>query len=157
MTQAVLRQATLDDIAILVPFIRAYYDFDGIAFKSTEIRQSLATLLGNPSLGRVWMAYLDKEPAGYVIATFGYDLEFGGLIATVTELFVASRHRRRGLGTQMLAGVEGACRDLGVRALELQVEQKNVEAQAFYRRLGFVVHRRIPLSKCLESLWTAAC
>lgn len=149
MIQPIVKQAGPEDLQSLLPFIKAYYEFDSIPFQPVEIGRSLTELLRNPSLGRVWIVYAGKESVGYVIVTFGYDLEFGGFIATVTELFIVPAHRGRGMGTQVLQFVENTCRDLGIRALELQVEQDNVEAQAFYRKLGFNTHERIPLSKRL--------
>ncbi len=40
-----------------------------------------------------------------------------------------------------------ACRELGVRALHLEVERENVEAQALYRRIGYKDHDRYLLTK----------
>jgi ribosomal protein S18 acetylase RimI-like enzyme len=150
MLEPTFQQAQPEDVEKLLPFIEAYYQFDGIPFKAAETRGSLGALLSNPSLGRVWIVHAENQPVGYVILTFGYDLEFGGLVATVTELYIATAHRRHGIGTQLIQFVETTSRDLGITALELQVEQDNVEAQAFYRALGFNAHARIPLSKRLR-------
>jgi ribosomal protein S18 acetylase RimI-like enzyme len=106
--------------------------------------------LRDSSLGCVWFIRIGGEDAGYVIITFGYDLEFGGRQGTVTDLFIVDRYRRRGLGCETIRFVEGACRELGLEALELQVERKNPGAQAFYRKLGFEPHDRIPLGKRLK-------
>ena len=51
----------------------------------------------------------------------------------------------------MINLIEGTCRQLGIGALELQVERDNVRAQALYRKLGFRGHERIPMSKTLRA------
>jgi ribosomal protein S18 acetylase RimI-like enzyme len=107
-------------------------------------------LLRDRSIGRVWLIRRGQEDLGYVILTFGYDLEFGGRQAIVTDLYVVDRYRRLGLGTQTLHFLEETCRKMAIAALELQVERKNVAALAFYRKLGFERHDRIPLSKRLK-------
>lgn len=81
-----------------------------------------------------------------MILTFGYDLEFGGPVATVTEFYIVPSHRRHGIGRQVIQFLEDTCRDLETTSLELQVEQDNPEAQVFYGSLVFQTHERIPLS-----------
>jgi hypothetical protein len=39
----------------------------------------------------------------------------------------------------------------GIHAIELQVEDDNHEAMAFYRRAGLLAHSRIPMSKRLSA------
>ena len=137
------------DLETVLAFIRDYYKFDGIPFHSAEIRSSLDRLLKDPALGRVWTVYGEGKMVGYAVLTFGYDLEFGGQVATVTELYLAPEYRRSGIGRRFMRFLEHTCRDLGISALELQVERDNMEAQAFYRALGFISHDRIPLSRRL--------
>ena len=52
----------------------------------------------------------------------------------------------------MINLIEDTCRQLGIGALELQVERDNVRAQSLYRKLGFRTHDRIPMSKMLRAL-----
>ena len=52
-------------------------------------------------------------------------------------VMVAATHRRRGIGTALLASVEGWARDAGVRKLELHVFPRNDAAIALYERLGY--------------------
>ncbi len=134
-------------IPLLMEMIREYYEFDHIPFDPSEIQAGLAGLLKDDSLGRVWWILSELRPVGYVILTFGVDLEFGGRQATITDLYLEPEQRRRGFGRKTLAHVEDFCRASGIQALELQVERNNVSAQAFYKSIGFRAHDRIPMSK----------
>src|SRR5262249_16028412 len=106
-------------------------------------------LVNKRSLGQAWFITWRAQTVGYVIATFGFDLEFGGRQATVTDFYLAPLFRRRGIGREALRRVEELLRTLGVRALELQVTARNAKALIFYQGCGFEAHDRIPMSKQL--------
>ncbi len=146
----ILKTATLSDIESLVSLIRAYYTYDHIAFDESEIRRGLPTLLNDPKIGQAWFIQVDGRTAGYVIATYGYDLEFGGREATITDLFLHSEYRRTGLGTRTLQAVEREVHANGASTIELRVENDNHEAIAFYSKLGFQPSERISMSKRLD-------
>ena len=94
------------------------------------------------------MADLDGAlPIGYFVVTFGFDLEFGGRQATLTELYVVPERRRMGVGRATLLFVEDTLRALGIGVFELQAEIENHAARAFYRAFGMQEHARVPLSK----------
>lgn len=135
--QITFRVARVSDAPELLRLIRAYYRFDGIRFQKSVIDAALRKLLRNRSLGRIWIMRDGVKPAGYVLLTFNYDLEFGGLEGIVTDLFIESEYRTRGLGRSALETVDDYCRSAGIRTVELQVEEHNKNAQAFYRKLGF--------------------
>jgi ribosomal protein S18 acetylase RimI-like enzyme len=143
--------ADVSDLEALLEFVKAYYDFDQIPYRAERIRTALGILLREPSLGRVWIIRYGDKAVGHAILTFGYDLEFDGRQATITELFVAPEYRSRRLGSKMIKLIEETCRQMGIGALELQVERDNVGAQSLYRKLGFRAHDRIPMSKMLRA------
>ena len=143
-------QGTPTDLEGLLPWIQAYYLFDGISFVEENLRRGLAVLLGDRSLGGAWLIQHQQQTVGYFVLTFGFDLEFGGRQATLTELYLEDSSRQRGLGAATLAFIEETLSTLGIQALELQVETDNVEARAFYQRAGFIAHGRIPMSKAMK-------
>lgn len=145
-------QATFGDVDAILPLIRSYYDFDKIPFDEATIRRAVGELLADASLGEAWLLRDGKASVGYFVLTFGFDLEFGGRQATLTDLYVAPSHRRRGLASEAIHLAENVLAKRGIGALELQVERDNAEAFAFYRRLGFEEHDRAPLSKRIASL-----
>lgn len=143
------KAAAASDARKLEKWVRAYFKYDGIAFESETVRPALAVLLKDNSLGQAWFIQHRGRPVGYVVVTFGFDHEFGGRTAMVTDLYIERRHRRKGLGRKTLEHVADFCRRAGVRGLELQAERDNTEARAFYKRCGFVATDRIPLNKRL--------
>ena len=147
--QCIARRARPSDSARLLELIREYYRYDGIRFDAKSVAPALRKLLRDESLGCVWMIEEAGNPAGYVILTFNYDLEFGGREGIVTDLFLREKYRGRGLGKMALDCVGEYCRARGISAIELQVEDDNNAAQTFYRKLGFRKLSRIVMSKDL--------
>jgi ribosomal protein S18 acetylase RimI-like enzyme len=142
-----VRLATPDDFDAVLHLMHAYFTYDGITFDAPAVRSGLAELLANPSLGWVFLVTRGADPIGYSVVTTGFDLEFGGKQATVTDLYLHPEHRRVGLGGKLFELIETTAKAAGVRALELQVEHDNPEAHAFYLKHGFVSHSRTPMSK----------
>jgi len=129
----------------------ANYAEAGIPNDARASRDAFAALVRDPALGRAWIALVDERAAGYAVLTLGWSLEYGGRDAFVDDLYVVPLHRGRGLGGAALAAVEATARELGVRALHLEVERGNNPAQELYRRRGFADNERRLLMKRLDA------
>jgi ribosomal protein S18 acetylase RimI-like enzyme len=135
-----LRAASSVDLDDILPRTRALNDHEGIQISTPQLRAALEKLLADRSLGGVWVIEDEAKAIGYAIVTFGYDLEFGGRDAWLTELWVDEKRRGRGTGSATLALLEPELRALDVRAYHLQVRPEN-PAMRLYERAGFV---RVP-------------
>ncbi|HLX72778.1 MAG TPA: GNAT family N-acetyltransferase [Verrucomicrobiae bacterium] len=151
VAKVTFRQAKPTDLKTLSKLIRHYYAFDHIAFDTTAVHAGLNTMLNNKSVGQAFLIAFEATLIGYAILTYGFDLEFGGRTALITDLFIETKFRRRGLGRKTLQFLEQFCRSKKIGALELQVERTNKAAQAFYRGLDFEAHDRIPMTKRLNT------
>jgi ribosomal protein S18 acetylase RimI-like enzyme len=143
-----LRAATLADVAHVLPRTRALNDHEGIAVTDAALEDALRRLLADPSLGGVWLVERDGAPIGYAIVTFGYDLEFAGRDAWLTELWIDEAARGCGAGRVALEALEIELRAHQVRALHLQVRPGN-PAMRVYERAGFAVVPRTIMSRRL--------
>jgi ribosomal protein S18 acetylase RimI-like enzyme len=143
-----LRPANLDDLAAVLPRTRALNAHEAIAIDPPVLEAALARLLGDPGLGGVWLVERDGVAIGYAIVTFGYDLEFGGRDAVLTELWIDPPERGLGAASAALHLIDPELRARGVRALHLQVRPDN-PALALYRRSGFVASPRVVMTRRL--------
>ena len=141
--------ADAGDADLLLRFMREFYELEHIAFDEPAARAALLRILGDEAFGRVWLIQVEGEAAGYVVLTLGFSLEFHGRDAFLDEIYIRESQRGRGVGGSALRFVEEACRSLGVRALHLEVERANTNAQAVYRRSGFKDHDRYLMTKWL--------
>jgi len=136
-----LQLATPADLPEVLPRTRALNDHEAIEISDAALEAGLRTLLASPDLGGVWVVKRAGTPIGYAIVTFGYDLEFGGRDAFLTELWIDEAQRGTGAGLEVLALLEPEVRERGVRALHLQVRPEN-PAMRLYERAGFVTSPR---------------
>jgi GNAT superfamily N-acetyltransferase len=147
--QTTFKTAAPADTETLVGMMRDFYEVDHMAFSEQVAREALLELMAKDWLGRLWLINDGGEVVGYVALTFCFSLEFGGRAAIIDELYLKASHRRKGLGLKALAFVEEFCLRLGVRALHLEVDRRNHNAQALYQKFGFEDRNNFYLSKWL--------
>ncbi|MBK9036916.1 MAG: GNAT family N-acetyltransferase [Myxococcales bacterium] len=143
-----VRAATAADLDALLPRTRALNDHEGIAISDATLAAALARLLAEPALGNAWLIERGAATVGYAIVTFGYDLEFGGRDAVLTELWIDPEVRGGGAGAAALEALVPVLRELGVGALHLQVRPEN-PARHLYERTGFVASPRTVMTRKL--------
>jgi ribosomal protein S18 acetylase RimI-like enzyme len=144
-----LRPANLDDRMDLLPRTRALNAHEGIAIDPSELEDALDRLLRDPSLGGAWLIERDGRVIGSAIVTFGYDLEFGGRDAFLTEIWVDPPERGSGAGAEALRLLAPELRARGVHALHLGVRPEN-PAMRLYERAGFVAVPRVLMTQRLD-------
>ncbi|MGJ8612278.1 MAG: GNAT family N-acetyltransferase, partial [Octadecabacter sp.] len=109
--------ATPEDSPRLLALIRLFHQEFGIERTDEERQTALSPLLEGSPLGAAWVFGLTKAPTGYVIITFGWSMEMGGMEAFVDELFIRPNVRKRGIATEVLAAISASLKDVGVTAL----------------------------------------
>ena len=63
-------------------------------------------------------------------------------VAEIKRMWVAPARRREGIGRELLAALEGVCRESGASMVRLDTNGELREAVAFYERVGFVAIER---------------
>jgi len=143
MTDSIFNPATSDDVETLIVMMRELYAHDGLApLDEATARRALLGVIGDDTLGRVFLILLSNEVVGYAVLTFGYSLEFHGRDAFVDEIYLRAEHRGLGIGKCALQFLTEVCAAEGVNALHLEVERENTSAQTVYRKFGFEDHDR---------------
>jgi len=132
-----VRRAHLSDVDALVGLMKEFYAEAGFELHPAPAAQAFRALMEQPSLGAVWLAAREERPFGFVVLTFGYSMEFGGLRAFVDDLFVRPDERGRGVGAALLETVKAECATLGIRNLCVETGQEGHPARALYFRAGF--------------------
>ena len=131
-----LRLATLADFAAVIERTRAFNAIEAIVIDDAILESALRRLLGDPSLGSVWLVERERRAIGHAVVTYGFDLEFGGRDSYLTEFFVDESERDRGAGSAALELLAHELRARDVRALHLGVRPEN-PALRLYERAGF--------------------
>ncbi|ETX30767.1 GNAT family N-acetyltransferase [Roseivivax isoporae] len=137
-----LHLAGVDDAERILPMVAAFHREQGYDTDAEHHARALAPLLDGSPHGAAWLIGPRKAPVGYVVITFGWSVEYGGLDAIVDELYVRPAVRGRGMGGDALDGIAKALREAGVRALHLEVDREDERAVRFYGRAKFALRDR---------------
>lgn len=144
-----IRRATAGDLEEILPRTLAFNVDEGIAVDEAQLRRAIGELIASPSLGAIFLIVDGEVNVGHLVVTYGYDLEFAGRDAIITELWVDPPARGRGAAQSALALLEPHLREAEVRALHLQVRPENHGARRIYERAGFETSPRIVMTKQL--------
>lgn len=137
-----LHLASENDIEKLLPLVAGFHNEMGFDTDEEHRARALAPLLGGSPHGAVWLIGPRRAPVGYIVLTFGWSIEFGGLDAIIDELYIRPAVRKRGMGLEALNAVAKAMREAGVRALHLEVDRTDDVTQRFYQRAKFELRQR---------------
>ncbi|WP_437715086.1 N-acetyltransferase [Sorangium sp. So ce448] len=146
--------ARSEDAHDILPLMVAFNEAEGIPWRPEAMIPALHRVLNDKDLGLILVARVGaRRPlVGYSLATFGYDLEFAGRDAFVTEIFVEPGSRRRGLGRTLLESTVQHLRERSVNAVHLMVRPDNQRAIALYEGQGFNLSPRIMMTRELTPL-----
>jgi GNAT superfamily N-acetyltransferase len=76
------------------------------------------------------------EIVGYLLYHDGYDTDTASRILFVVDLFVTKEARGQGIGAALMHKASQIAAARGARQLVWTVDERNVEAQRFYQRIG---------------------
>lgn len=98
------------------------------------LSERLATLLAGESM----FAILAGSPAFAVaLVSVRPNVWYPGRVGLLDELYVDPNHRSLGTGTSMLDLLHGHALSIGIDAIEINVDEGDVDAQRFYERNGY--------------------
>lgn len=109
-------------------------EFDTETPGTATLTRRLTLLLSQQST----IAYLIGKPSvGAALLTFRTNVWYDGTVALLDELYVAPQHRGQGLGSAIMRRILIDAVDAGVSAIEINVDEEDVDAQRFYERHQF--------------------
>ena len=150
MSDITARTATTHDVPRLLDWMVEFNRLEHIAWSRVTGETPLRKVIDDLALGCVGVLERDRAPIGYFVLTWGYDLEWDGRDAFLTELFLDASARGRGLGRACMERVEETARTHGVRALHLVVRHDNAAALRVYEERGFFAPPRLLMTKDLR-------
>lgn len=142
---AALHLAAVDDLDRLLPLVAAFHREEDITQDAATREAALRPLLEGSPHGAAYLIGPKRAPIGYVVVTFTWSVEFGGLDALIDELFVRPGVRGRGIGTEVLLSLAPALSGAGIQALHLEVDRDNDKARRLYQKAGFFARDRYVL------------
>lgn len=134
---AALHLAKPDDLPRLQSLVARFHAHEGIQQSDEDRAAALRPLLEGSPHGAAYLIGPRQGPVGYIVVSFGYSVEMGGIDGFIDEFYIRENVRGRGMGGEVLRSLMPALADSGVRALHLEVDRENLDAKRLYARLGF--------------------
>jgi GNAT superfamily N-acetyltransferase len=134
---AALTLAGPDHLDKLDALVAAFHAEEGIDLPEEQRRAGLAPLLEGIPHGAAYLIGPPRAPIGYLVVTFGWSLEFGGLDGFIDEIYVRPGVRGRGIASETLQSLPRALAGAGLKALHLEVGREAENTHRLYARAGF--------------------
>jgi ribosomal protein S18 acetylase RimI-like enzyme len=139
MSKVDVRRAGPDDARTVLTMVREIAAHEGDV---TDVVSDLATwtrMLARPDVV-VLVAERDGVPAGYVSAVRKLHLWLGTDILALDDLYVRKGYRDAGIGRLLMRELAAVADGTLIR---WEVQEDNVAAQRFYRRLGASLRTKV--------------
>ena len=130
-----VRPGTVDDVPLLLAFIKSMAEFEKLQVDATEevLRESL---FGEHPAAYTLFAFVDGRPAAYVIYFFTFSSMVGKRGLWLDDLFVSPEFRRKGIAKALMAHLA----DIAIRnrcgRFEWTVLDWNKRAIGLYKGMG---------------------
>lgn len=128
------------DLQELLPLMRAYCDFYGVAPSDRALLELSRALLAAPEHEGLQLMARDGRgnAIGFATVFWSWSTTAGGRIGIMHDLYVTSQARGQGVADHLIAACVERCAQRGALRLEWQTAPENMRAQAVYDRVGGV-------------------
>jgi ribosomal protein S18 acetylase RimI-like enzyme len=140
---------------ILPEILEMMAEFNAIfnyQFDSEITRKNLTDFLNSSELGRLWLIMDQDKIAGYIVFSFGFSFEYKGRTGLIDEIFLKKEYRNAGIGKKAMDFIDGKAKELGISAINLEVEKRNSAGYRLYLRQGFESNSRAFLTKIMNKV-----
>src|SRR5918992_929747 len=138
MTDLTVHPVTGEDLDDLLPLLRAYCDFYGVAPTDAALRALARALIHDPD--REGFQLIGRHPSGQAVGFATVFWTWSTLVAArigvMNDLFVAPEARGQGVAEALIEECRARCRERGAARLTWQTAKGNLRAQAVYERGG---------------------
>jgi GNAT superfamily N-acetyltransferase len=132
-----IRDATRDDLPLLIHFIRALAEYEKLA---DEVRADEAMLdkflFTEPRRAEALIAEWNGEPVGFAVWFYSFSTFLCRPSLYIEDVFVEPAHRGAGIGRAIFTHLARRALEQGCGRMEWSVLDWNAPSIAFYRSLG---------------------
>ena len=141
MTTLAIRKAVESDIPSLLPLMRELAEFEKYS-KDFVITKEVLREQGfrrSPPGFHCLIAEEDSALVGFLVYYFVPFTYRAKPNLIIKELYIADRHRSRGIGTQLMKAVAREAQEAGCGMIKWWVAKWNERGMEFYQRLGATI------------------
>lgn len=131
-----IRDARVEEIADLMPLLRAYSDFYESNPTDDGLREFAETMITEPRWGSLFLARNSGGAVGFAALAWKWSSLRGSLIGYLDDLFVDPEARGQGIADALISACAERATDRGAAALIWLTADDNHRAQKVYDRVG---------------------
>src|SRR5438552_379776 len=137
MTDFSIRQATEQDVSLILSFIRQLAEYERLSHAAVMTEQMLReNLFGVRRYAEVLLGYADDTPVAFAVFFHNFSTFLGRPGLYLEDLFVIPEMRGQGFGRAMLVELANIARERNCGRFEWSVLDWNESAIEFYKNLG---------------------
>ena len=139
MPELTIKAATIDDIPVILSFIKKLADYEKLSHAVTATEDGLCKVLfGARSYAETVIAYHENHPVGFALFFHNFSTFLGKPGIYLEDLFVDVEQRGKGYGKALLAHLAKLAQERNCGRLEWSVLNWNEPSIRFYESLGAV-------------------
>ena len=123
----------------------------GVEVSAGQLSPVLERVVADGTRGFILLARDVLRIVGIAYVATILSAEHCGLVAWLEELYVTPSLRSQGVGTALLTAILERAREMGIVAIDLEIDAGHSRAESLYRRFGF---RRLDRSRWVRELTT---
>jgi GNAT superfamily N-acetyltransferase len=129
-----------DDLEELLPLMRGYCEFYGVAPPDEGLLAMARTLIADPEHEGVQVIARDRQgrAVGFATVFWTWSTLSASRIGVMNDLFVETSARGGGVAEALIRECVERCRVRGARSLTWQTAKDNRRAQGVYERVGAI-------------------
>ena len=126
------------DLPALLPLVRSYCDFYGVAPRDDDLLALSRALIADPEHEGVQLLACDGDGAcvGFATLYWSWDTLVAARVGLMHDLFVSERARGRGIGRALIDSCREECAVHGAKKLGWQTAHDNARARKLYEGIG---------------------
>lgn len=138
MTRPSIARVGPEDVADLLPLVRAYCDFYEVAPSDEDLIALSRTLIDDPEREGLQLIARDGEgwAIGFATIFWSWSTTDAARLGVMNDLFVTEAARGTGAADALIAACREECTRRGAKRLSWQTAPDNLRAQAVYDRVG---------------------
>ncbi len=126
-----------EDFDRLDALVAAFHQEEGIELSPDQRRSGLLPLLEGIPHGVAYLIGPARAPIGYIVLTFTWSVEYGGLDGFIDEIYLRPAVRGRGIASEVMQTLPAKLAEAGLNTIHLEVDRDNTRAMKLYERIGF--------------------
>lgn len=137
MTSTSIEVAGPQDVQLILTMIRELAEWEGYSDEVVANEEILTeSLFGKKSIAKVLLAYVKREPVGYMIYCPKFATYTGRNEIYLQDVYLREQARGSGLGLAFMRELAQLALDSNATRIEWFVDEKNSKALSFYEKLG---------------------